>query len=405
MLTIYRRHTTTCIKSYSQNVRVFQPQPLTKEDRKAGKRDPKLDDCECPIAAEGQLSIEGRITNRSTKATDWRKAQATAGQWEQWGQTTDPSEKLKANTIESAVASYMTTKGPKGENIQGGMKQIRVLLQLRLLPYAKENRMTMMADFDNLDVVTRFTESWVNLDRYSDEYGELLGMSTRKNQVETLRSFFRYCIDREWMFQNYASKIKFTAKTGQKVGLDHEDDERVRLVMESYKDRHVYAIYAVMRQAGLRISDASALYGDQLVTRTDGEGWALSIISQVKTQKDVYVPISNALATTLQNLPFKCVRNGKEYWFWPGNGKIKTNKTSWSNRIRTATAAAKPLKIVVTPHIFRHTFAITLMNKGTDVKNVSRLLGHASTAVTERHYSRANVGTMKALENAIDKAA
>ena len=56
----------------------------------------------------------------------------------------------------------------------------------------------------------------------------------------------------------------------------------------------------------------------------------------------------------------------------------------------------------VSPHVFRHTFAISHLNAGTNVKFVSRWLGHASTAVTEKHYSHAIKSTMLASEEAYD---
>ena len=40
-----------------------------------------------------------------------------------------------------------------------------------------------------------------------------------------------------------------------------------------------------------------------------------------------------------------------------------------------------------TPHRFRHTFAVDLLTKGVETKNVSLLLGHDSVLTTEKHYS------------------
>lgn len=48
----------------------------------------------------------------------------------------------------------------------------------------------------------------------------------------------------------------------------------------------------------------------------------------------------------------------------------------------------------------RHTFAVNALNKGINMSVVSRLLGHASTDVTERVYARFLPET---LANEVDK--
>src|SRR5215472_8408234 len=108
-LTLYRRHAKACTKAYKQNFRVFCPN--SKSDR--------AKDCECPINAEGTLSIEGLITNRSTHTNSWTDARAVAAQWEDWGQTSAPLPVKSVNvTVLYAIESFLASQGPHGRNVE-----------------------------------------------------------------------------------------------------------------------------------------------------------------------------------------------------------------------------------------------------------------------------------------------
>ena len=42
-------------------------------------------DSHCGIAAESSLALRGYMTNKSTKETNWNRAEAVAARWEKWG--------------------------------------------------------------------------------------------------------------------------------------------------------------------------------------------------------------------------------------------------------------------------------------------------------------------------------
>lgn len=411
-LTLYRRHTKSCIKGYPQNFRVHYP----------GTKEARTKDCKCPIAAEGTLEIEGYITNRSTKETDWSFAQDVAKEWEEWKATTPPIGAATENpTVEYAVQSYMASQGPQGKNLDTGtFNSFRVLLEVRLMSFCATNRYKLLREFDNLDVVTKFTESWVNLqpsrNRRTDATSEAVPLedSTKKAEVERLRAFFAYCVARKWLDSNQAKEIKFKAKTEKKFGMEPEEEERVFKHIDNfdkggYNSRELRAFCLVMRHAGLRISDATALNHTELVPRASGSGWALKLF-QKKTDEWVYIPIPNFVEEELRALNFKGELDGRRYWFQTCLAEGDTAKNNWYTKImkpvkaalKEAAAMKVPFRHAVTPHTFRHTFAISHLNAGTDIKFVSRWLGHASTSVTEKHYAHATLGTRLASEDAYD---
>jgi len=76
------------------------------------------------------------------------------------------------------------------------------------------------------------------------------------------------------------------------------------------------------------------------------------------------------------------LKDGKKYFF-------TCTYTALRMRVDTLAERAQKDKLFAhtfSPHCLRHTFAIQHINVGTDVKLISRWLGHESVAVTLEHY-------------------
>lgn len=90
------------------------------------------------------------------------------------------------------------------------------------------------------------------------------------------------------------------------------------------------------------------------------------------------VPMSEALRSLLERLyrdaccPTVIHRNGH---------RLRDFRTTWS-KIMDACG------LDITPHILRHTVATRLAQKNVPMPQISRLLGHKSTAITERVYAK-----------------
>jgi len=78
----------------------------------------------------------------------------------------------------------------------------------------------------------------------------------------------------------------------------------------------------------------------------------------------------------------------------------RTNDDAWgkNHQVRPLTQACKVSKIVpaITFHELRHTYASTLINRGVELPVISKLLGHADTRITMRHYAHLADATLKA---------
>jgi len=88
------------------------------------------------------------------------------------------------------------------------------------------------------------------------------------------------------------------------------------------------------------------------------------------------VPMSDALRAFLSGLerqgPYVVQNNGK---------RVRDFRAAWKTIMQES-------GLDITPHILRHTVATQLAQKNVPMPQISRLLGHKSTAITERVYAK-----------------
>ncbi|MBO5632112.1 MAG: tyrosine-type recombinase/integrase [Aeriscardovia sp.] len=115
---------------------------------------------------------------------------------------------------------------------------------------------------------------------------------------------------------------------------------------------------------------------------------------QVKTRNRNTIPLSEPVSRILD----KWRGRNKVYVFdllsenfdLGDSEALYMRRNSWNNTINTALKAiSKDLgwNINLTFHVARHTWAVLALASGADISEISRLLGHTSTGVTEKVYA------------------
>ena len=133
-------------------------------------------------------------------------------------------------------------------------------------------------------------------------------------------------------------------------------------------------IISVLYSGGLRRSEIINLKISDILSKQ-----MLIRIQQSKGKKDRYVGLSNYLLKLLRQYI-------KEYspqtWLFEGKSGQKYSPESVGNIVKKAGKIAN-IKINVTPHILRHSFATHHLEQGTDLRYIQHFLGHSSSKTTE----------------------
>jgi integrase len=156
--------------------------------------------------------------------------------------------------------------------------------------------------------------------------------------------------------------------------------------------RRVLAFVRLLRWAGLRIGDAISLERTRLTT--DGR----ILLYTAKTGNPVYVRIPEYVSQLLHCLP----NSNPKYFFWSGNGLLKTGVADWRTLQRLFRLADLGKRCHA--HMFRETFAVELLLAGVPIDQVSVLLGHSSVKIRERHYSPWVKARQQQLDESVRKA-
>jgi integrase len=265
------------------------------------------------------------------------------------------------------------------------VRKRRELLEGKLLPFCDAAGYDILKHLD-VDVLRKFRASWA----YSP-------LSARK-RLEYLRSFFRFCQDSGWLDRNPAMAVK-GSKVEQNPTLPFSDAEVERVLIAARKLTDVGSygpkiepMVLLLRYSGLRIQDAACLERTRLVDDK-------LFLYQQKTGTPVYCPLPPLVVKRLT-----AVRNeNKQYFFYDGVSQRQSMVKSWDRVFQKVFATAKPVVKGGHPHRFRDTFAVSLLLKGVSIEIVSKLLGHSSIKVTERHYAPWVKARQEQLESEVRK--
>jgi integrase len=343
MLGSYRRHLKSC------------------PDRHKGQH---FSLCQCPIWGYGELN--GKPFRQSLRTTDSDRANhimnaLEAGRDPYWLQTaaaTTPTQR----TIGTAVTAFLEACGQ--DNEQSTIKVYRTALKHLDGAVPLE-----MANVDFLD---------------AHHAKRRIAKSTWRKELRILRTFFNWCMERDWISVNPAKKLKLPPLEELKTQPFTEEDVSKMLAAcdaitcsnsadTPYTRKRARALVLVLLYSGLRVSDVAKLERSAL------ENSGHLVLKVKKTRVSQKLSLNQDAIAALKALP----AISTTYFFWNGNSKLASCIHSIA---RTVGRLGKIAGVHAHPHRFRDTFAVALLTEGADIRTVQKLLGHKSVRTTELHY-------------------
>jgi integrase len=209
---------------------------------------------------------------------------------------------------------------------------------------------------------------------------------TWTTELQILRSFFRFCVGREWTIRNPAALVAMprNIKPADKEPYSRQQVVKILRACDTfgrqrYERVRARALVLLLRYTALRISDVALLARDRV---HNGEIY----LRTLKSGKVVRLPVHPELEKALAIVPAPRGAEGEpRYFFWSGNG---TNRAAVRDATRTLAAVFKASEVPgAHAHRFRHTLATELLENGATLEDVADVLGN-SPNIVRRHYAK-----------------
>ena len=249
---------------------------------------------------------------------------------------------------------------------------------------------TDLAKFEDFAKKRRVALEAVNQDHLVDFlaglYRQKLESKTVARHLVSLRNFFRYAQVQELIAEDPTAHLESPKIRRSLPGyLRLEDVEKLleqpdQKTALGLRDR---AMLEVLYSTGLRVSELTSLR----VTDLDSKVGCVRCIG--KGDKERIVPVGRkALGTVeryLRDGRPELLRGGRagvgSFLFVNRRGGRISRVGVW--KILSAYGRRAGLRVALTPHMLRHSFATHLLERGADLRSVQLMLGHSDISTTQ----------------------
>jgi len=210
-----------------------------------------------------------------------------------------------------------------------------------------------------------------------------LSENTLHSRINALKFYYEQVLKKEKLFW----EIPRPKKAGQLPKVFSQDD--IAAIINSVTNKKHKVMLMLAYSAGLRVSEVVEIKTFEI----DSKRMTI-FISNAKGKKDRVVNLSPVLLVMLREYAGEYKPAKKGYLF-----EGSTKGSSYSTRsLQEIIQAAKKKAGVIKPgsiHSLRHSFATHLIEKGTDITMIQKLLGHNDIKTTLRYLHTSNKDLLK----------
>lgn len=213
-----------------------------------------------------------------------------------------------------------------------------------------------------------------------------------KRKIATLKSFFAFLEQEDIIHISPFAKLRIRVEREKNLPRTIPTSTITKLLHGAYSLRDEQkttspkykeitrdiAVLEVLFSTGIRVSELCRLQTNDV----DIQHWHIRVLG--KGRRERVIPLCDSATQKILNDYWHCYikkRNPRDAFF--------LNKKGWPLPAQSVRRIIKKYakqfcnSELITPHMFRHTIATLLLENGVDIRNIQKLLGHSSLAVTE----------------------
>lgn len=201
--------------------------------------------------------------------------------------------------------------------------------------------------------------------------------STVDKKLSTVKAFFAWLIDEEVVLKNPATRIK-PPKQPKRLPKGLSIGE-IELVRESCVTDRERALVEVMYSTACRVSEIANIK----ISDLDKQDMSINVVGKGDIERTVYLSDKAMYHLNKYLLSRKENRyKASDYLFIGERNPFRDLTSTALQRIIRKISERANLTKRITPHVFRHSAAMSMMENGAKLEDVQHILGHSLPATT-----------------------
>ncbi|PAT00958.1 hypothetical protein CI105_09190 [Candidatus Izimaplasma bacterium ZiA1] len=212
-------------------------------------------------------------------------------------------------------------------------------------------------------------------------------VKTIKRKMVSVKKFFAYLLNEEYITLNPLNSIKLKLKsdvTIPKTISFHEIKKIYEKVYENYNNSNKANIYSLTEVLIIELLYTTGIRVSELcnIKKTDLNIKSKTILINGKGRKERIVFINSVETTHLIKKYIQLTSHIESEFLFLNDNMTKLSTQSVRLRLKRLSKEAN-IKSNITPHMFRHTFATSLLEEEINLMYIQELLGHSSLNTTQ----------------------